>query len=166
MKTLRVFSAFALISMLFISCSQNNNSGAVYYSNNSLSEKIVISTTSQTSGSIATSKNVSLKLTSSPFFSRHLDNLELIDVINVSYSINDVSVDLSSATIKIGDMVLPTFQNGTGTTIQINDAALTSTIANILQQEGQITFSFENNFSSQVNLELDVLIDVRGTFVN
>ncbi len=166
MKTLRFFSALALFSMLFISCSQNNNAGAVYYSNNSLSEKIVISTATQSSGSTFTSKNVNLKLASTPFFREHIDNLELIDVINVSYGISDASVDVSSATIKMGDIVLPTFGNGSGTTIQISDATLISTIASVLQAEGEITFSFENNFASQVDLEIDVLIEVRGTFVN
>lgn len=166
MKTLRVFGALALFSILFISCTQSNNAGAVYYSNNSLSEKIVISPTQQSSGSIFTSKNVNLKLASSPFFSDHLNNLELIDVINVSYTINDASVDVSSAIIKIGDMVLPNFDASSGTTIQINDSVLISTIGSILQEEGQITFSFENNFASHVDLEIDISIEVRGTFVN
>jgi len=166
MKTLRVFGALALFSILFISCTQDNNAGAVYYSNNSLSEKIVISTIQQSSGSNFASKNVNLKLASSPFFSEHLSNLELIDVINVSYAINDTSADLSSATIKIGDMVLPNFDVTSGTTIQISDITLISTIALILQEEGQIIFSFENNFASQVDLEIDVSIEVRGTFVN
>ncbi|MDT7832522.1 hypothetical protein RQM59_09035 [Flavobacteriaceae bacterium S356] len=166
MKTLKVFSALALFSILFISCSQSNNAGAVYYSNNSLSEKIVISTVQQNAGNVFTSKNVNLKLASSPFFNEHLNNLELIDVINVSYAINDVSIDVSTATIKIGDMVLPNFDVSSGTTIQISDSGLISTIASILQEEGQITFSFENNFASQVDLEIDVSIEVRGTFVN
>lgn len=164
MKTLKVFSAFALFSMLFISCSQSN-AGAVYYSNNNLSEKIVISGTSQ-NGSSFTSKNVNLKLESSPFFSDHLANLELIDVIHVSYGISDTSIDLSSAIIKIGDMVLPNFDLNSSSTIEISDPMLIGIIATTLQEEGQIQFSFENNFISQVDLEIDISIDIRGTFVN
>jgi hypothetical protein len=168
MKTLKLFSAFALFSIFLISCSQKNNAGAVYFLENNLSEKLTITNSQLTPGtSVVTSKNVDLYLTSSSeFFNSHIQNLESIDITNVSYEINNTSIDLSSSIIKIGDMTVPSFNTNSGTSIQINDSDTLINIANALQQEGKVTFSFENSFSTNVDLEINVKIQLKGTFVH
>jgi hypothetical protein len=165
MKTLKLFSAIALCSILFISCNQENNSGAVYFLKNNLSEKLIISNTQQTTSTSATTrKEVDLQLSSSEFFNFHIQNLETIDVLSASYQINDTSIDLSSSVIKIGDIQVPSFN--TGTSVEITDATILASIARMLEQDGRVTFSFENDFSTNVNLEINVEIDLQGTFVH
>lgn len=166
MKTLRIVSAFALCSFLFISCNQQDNAGAVYYQNNTMLEKIVIASTQQSNSNSFTSKNVNLRLSSSPFFNEHRDHLEIIDILEVSYTVSDTSVDLSSAIVKMGDMTLPNFDGNSDGIVRISDAAVIDAISLKLREDRQITFSFENNFSTPTDLEIDVTIKVKGTFVH
>lgn len=166
MKTLRMFSAFALCSFLFISCNQQGNAGAVYYQNNTMLEKIVITSAQQSNSNNFTSKNVNLRLSSSPFFNEHRDHLEIIDILEVSYAVSDTSVDLSSAMVKIGDMVLPNFDGSSNGVVRISDVAIMDAIRLKLEEDRQITFSFENNFGAPTDLEIDVTVKVKGTFVH
>lgn len=166
MKTLKLFSAFALFSILFISCSQQNNSGAVYFLENNLSEKLIITTTQQSGTPVVTSKNVDLYLSSSEFFNSHIDHLEAIEITRAFYNVSDVSVDLSSSTIKLGDMIVPVVNPSSEGVVEITDTTTLMNIARMLQENGSIRFSFEDTSSSTIDLEIDVTIELKGTFVN
>ncbi|MFY0603895.1 MAG: hypothetical protein JXQ93_08085 [Flavobacteriaceae bacterium] len=166
MKTLKLFSAFALFSFLFISCNQDSNAGATYFLENTMTEKLVIPTQTGTSSTSITQKDVDLYLSSSSFFNRHIAHLESIEILNVYYSVSDMYVDLSSSVIKFGDMVIPTSNIGTNNRVEISDPAIILSIASKLEQEGKITFSFESNLSSSVDLEIEATVVVKGTFVH
>jgi hypothetical protein len=177
MKKIKLYGLFALLFVLSSSCTEQTDENVVFYSQDQLTNNIVVHVNNTDGSAMLVNSNTMLSLHSSSFFEENLPFLRQIDVSSISYKLKNFnsSAIVSNMEIFLDDIVITDYidvslltSKNNNKEFQIENEVLYSLISDKLLSKNEVKISYKGNVNSTGNLyfDLEFSITAKGTFVD
>jgi hypothetical protein len=141
-----------------------------FYSEDSLSKEMIVSTISNGELQSTVKSSVTLDLMDSEFFENYINQLILLEITSIQITMVDYDYGMMNTKLEVDNYLL--LENGideidqNGGSIIIEDPIITEHISNILADNHQLNFVLSGNSVSLDTFTISVTISFNGVFVD
>ncbi len=161
MKSFKALCAIGIFSLVFSSCSYQEDTAAFFIANQ-LNKSLTVENSSEVQSTAYA--NVDVDITSIESYEMYINRITDLNITKLEFRFANYAGSISNGQLFLDGMLLSDFQGNNGL-VSITDPAMLANFAERFLEKTSLEFTFVGESNTQHFLSVDLEIELMATFV-